>query len=155
MEVSLIRSLESSENNLVGTRDYISPAQQYFAFERLYPHTKMLAFVHRADEPNSVIQLNQFKQLLEERKIGVIDIAGVNIQDINAQLNAHLHQIDALFLSCDTLVQTGGEEIGIAFGRLHRKPVLTCNNVGVSKGALIGNVPVYILLGKWRAKRPH
>jgi putative ABC transport system substrate-binding protein len=159
VETNVIRSLESSENNLVGTRDYISPARQYFALERLYPHAKTLAFIHRAGEPNSVIQLNQFEQLLEGRKgvttpaISVIDIAGVNIQDINAQLNDHLQKVDALFLSCDTLIQAGGEEIGIAFGRLHKKPVHTCNNEGINKGALIGNVADLYLIGKMAGEK--
>ncbi len=153
VEANLIRSLESSGNNLVGTRNYISPAQQYFAFERIYPHTKTLAFVHRAGEPNSVIQMNQFKQLLAERKIEVLDISAVDIQDIKTQLDSHLHKIDSLFLSCDTLIQAGGEDVSIAFGKLHRKPVFTCNNIGVSKGALVGNVADLYLIGKMAGEK--
>ena len=153
VESNVIRSLEFSENNLVGTRNYISPAQQYFAFERIYPYTRRLAFVHRANEPNSVIQLRQFKQLLEERKYEVIDIAAVDIQDIKTQLDSRLQEIDSLFLSCDTLVQAGGEEVGIAFGRLHGKPVFTCNKRGVLQGALIGTVADLYLIGKMAGEK--
>ncbi len=153
VEVNLIHSLESSENNLVGTRNYISPAQQYFAFERIYPHTRTLAFVHRAGEPNSAIQLNQFKQLLSEREIALIDIAVVDIQDIKTQLDDHAQKIDTLFLSCDTLVQAGGEAVAIAFEKEHVKPVFTCNSAGVYKGALMGDVADLYIIGKMAGEK--
>ena len=53
VESGVIEALESSGNNLVGTRNYISIQRQYYQFEKLYPSTKTLAFVHRKDEPNS------------------------------------------------------------------------------------------------------
>ena len=51
VESGVIDSLESSSNNLVGTRNYISVERQYSAFERIYPNTETLAFIHHKDEP--------------------------------------------------------------------------------------------------------
>ncbi len=55
VESDLIESLESSGNNLVGTRNYIAVERQYNQFEKIYPHTKTLAFVHRKNEINSAL----------------------------------------------------------------------------------------------------
>ncbi|MBC8481743.1 MAG: hypothetical protein H8D47_03665, partial [Planctomycetes bacterium] len=47
VESDIIESLESSGNNMVGTRNYITVERQYDQFEKIYAGTKVLAFVHR------------------------------------------------------------------------------------------------------------
>jgi len=148
VEAGIIESLEYSGNNLIGTRNYISIARQYNQFEKIHPDTKKLAFVHRKDEPNSVIQYNEMKELLEKKGIETIDIAAVNLDDVRSQLDSVINDVDTMFSSCDTLVQGGGEEIVIDFSRKHKKPSFTCNKDGVLKGALMGNVADFYNIGK-------
>jgi len=112
VESGVIESLESSGNNLVGTRNYISVMRQYFQFEKIYPDTKTLAFVHRKGEPNSVAQHLEMKDLLGKKGIRVIDIAAVNLADMRAQLESNIYAVDSLFSACDTLTHSfGGEEL--------------------------------------------
>ena len=84
VRANVIESLRSSKNNLVGTRNYIPPSRQYYTFERIYPHTRALAVVHRKGEPNSIIQANELKSILEERGIRVLAITGVDLADLRA-----------------------------------------------------------------------
>ena len=86
VESGVIEALESSGNNLVGTRNYISVQRQYSQFEKLYPLTKTLAFVHRKDEPNSVNQFNDMTEFLAPKGVEVIDIAAVDLDDMRTQL---------------------------------------------------------------------
>ena len=148
VEVAMIESLEHSGNNLVGTRNYVSPSKQYYIFERLYPDTKTLAFVHRKGEPNSVIQYNEYKKLLENRDITVLDIAAVDLDDMRVQLTSTMGTIDAMYSACDTLIQSGGEEIVIELSKRYKKPNFTCNKDGVLKGALVGNVADFYTIGR-------
>lgn len=148
VEAGVIDALESSGNNLVGTRNYISVERQYNQFEKIYSHTKKLAFNHRKGEPNSIIQYNLMNELLAKKGIEVIDIAGVDLEDLRSQLNKVINDIDAMYSSCDTLIQGGGEEIVIDFSIIHKKPSFTCNKDGVLKGALIGNVADFYTIGK-------
>ncbi len=141
VESNLIASLESSKNNLVGTRNYVPFRQQYFVFERIYPDTKSIAVVRRMGEPNSTNQFKEVKALLERRGIRVVDVAAVDLDDMRTKLQAVIASVDSIFSTCDTLVHSaGGEEIIVGLAKKHKKPSFACNKQGVLKGHLVGNV---------------
>jgi putative tryptophan/tyrosine transport system substrate-binding protein len=140
VESKLIASLDSSENHLVGTRNYVPFAQQYYVFEQLLPQTKSLAVVRRVDEPNSENQLKEVRLHLKGRNISIIDIAAVDLDDIKQQLVENTANIDAVFSTCDTLTHNGGEEIIAEFALSHKIPSFACNKEGVTKGLLVGNI---------------
>ena len=147
VEAELIDSLSDSGNNLVGTRNYLSANKQYYSFERIYSDTKTLAFVHRKDEINSGIQYKEYMNYLGKRGISVLDVAAIDLDDISLQLESNKENIDSLFSACDTLIQSGGEELVIEFSKVNKKPSFTCNKGGVLKGALVGNVADFENLG--------
>ena len=148
VESGVIEALESSGNNLVGTRNFIQVQRQYNQFERVYPSTKTLAFVHRKDEPNSVNQYNQMKGLLAPKGIGVVDIAAVDLNDMRTQLEDSIENVDSLFLACDTLINVGGEDVVIEISKKHKKPNFACLKGSIVKGALLGNVADFYVIGK-------
>ncbi len=153
VEANVIDTLMASGNNLVGTRNYISPARQYYFFEQLYSQTKTLGFVHRKGEPNSEIQYNEFREMLSKRNISVIDIAAADLSDLHQQLKTNRDKIDSLYSACDTLIQNGGEEIVIEFCKTFKKPNFTCNTSGVMNGALIGNVAEWSTIAGMAAEK--
>jgi len=148
VESGVIDSLESSGNNLVGTRNYISVARQYSAFEKIYPHTRVLAFVHRKGEPNSTTQYVEMRDLLEKKGIEVLDIAAVDLDDMRAQLESNIDVIDSLFLACDTLINVGGEEVVVEISNTYKKPSFACLEGSILKGVLMGNVADFYVIGK-------
>ncbi len=149
VESNLIASLESSENNLVGTRNYVPFPQQYYVFERLYPDTKSIAVVRRVGELNSSNQFKEVKMLLEGRGIKVVDVAAVDLDDMHNKLQAVISSVDSVFSTCDTLTHSvGGEEIIVALSKKYKKPSFACNKEGVLKGHLIGNVGDFRAIGE-------
>lgn len=148
VESGVIEALESSGNNLVGTRNFIPVQRQYNQFERVYPSTKTLAFVHRKDEPNSVSQYNQMKELLAPKGIEVVDIAAVDLNDMRTQLEDSIENVDSLFLACDTLINVGGEEVVIEISKKHKKPNFAGLEGSILKGALMGNIADFYIIGK-------
>lgn len=148
VESGVIEALESSGNNLVGTRNFITVKKQYNQFEKIYPDTKTLAFVHRKNESNSVIQYNDIRKLLDYKSIKVIDIAAVDLDDMRTQLESNINDIDSLFLACDTLINVGGDEVVIEISKKYKKPNFACLKDSVVKGALIGNVADFYTIGK-------
>lgn len=148
VEAGVIDSLESSGNNLVGTRNYVSVERQYNQFEKVFPNIKKLAFNHKRGEPNSVIQYNKMKEFLDEKGVEVIDVAATDLEDLRNQLNDVINDVDSLYSACDTLIQEGGEEIVIDFSLIYKKPSFTCNKDGVLKGALIGNIADFYTIGR-------
>ena len=148
VETEIVASLTSSGNNLTGTTNYVPASRQYFYFEKIYPSTKTLAFVHRKGEPNSAIQYKEFKEYLDKRKVALMDIAAVDLDDIQEKLKSNVEKIDALYEACDTLIQTGGAEVINQFSSQFKKPNFSCIKNGVLKGALIGNVKDFYAIGK-------
>lgn len=148
VESNVIASLESSGNNVVGTRNYIPPSRQFFVFERIFPRIRRMAFVRRKGEPNSTIQYQEFEALLSQRGIALIDIAATDLEDIREKLLANIDEIDSIFSACDTLTHAGGEEIIVELSLAYRKPSFACNKEGILKGALAGNVGDFYRIGK-------
>lgn len=148
VESGVIELLEGSGNNLVGTRNFITIERQYNQFEKIYACTKILAFVHRKDEPNSDAQFLEMKALLEEKGIEVIDIAAVDLDDMRAQLESVIEAVDSIFLACDTLINVGGDEIVIEISKKYKKPCFAGLKGSIVKGALVGNVADFHEIGK-------
>ncbi|MFH1615504.1 MAG: ABC transporter substrate-binding protein [Planctomycetota bacterium] len=148
VESNIVESLESSGNNMVGTRNYINAERQYDQFEKIYAGTKVLAFVHRKSEANSDAQYLEMKALLKEKGIEVIDIAAVDLEDMRAQLESVIEGVDSMFLACDTLINVGGDEIVIEISKKYKKPCFACLKGSVPKGALTGNVADFHAIGK-------
>ncbi|MBL7107596.1 MAG: ABC transporter substrate-binding protein [Phycisphaerae bacterium] len=148
VESDIIESLESSGNNMVGTRNYITVERQYDQFEKIYAGTKVLAFVHRKGEANSDAQYLEMKALLGEKGIDVIDIGAVDLEDMRAQLESVIEGIDSMFLACDTLINVGGDEFVIEISKKYKKPCFSCLKDSVPKGALTGNVADFYAIGK-------
>ena len=153
VEAGLIKSFESSGNHHVGTSKYISSAKQYELFEKIYPDAKRIAFVHRRGETNSIIQYREFKTLFNSKGIEILDIEAYDLRNMRKQLEENIDSVDALYSSCDTLIQSGGEDIVIEFGKKYKIPVFTCNRDGVLKGALMGVVADTYEMGKSAGKK--
>ncbi|PCI37873.1 MAG: hypothetical protein COB53_05585 [Elusimicrobia bacterium] len=148
VEAGVIASLQNSENNLVGTRNWVPIEEQLEVFHAVVPHAKVIGFVHRKGESNSTIQYAALKKAGASRGIIVLEIAPANLGDLKAALNAAKGKVDSLYSSCDTLVQGGGEEIIIAFAQANNFPDFTCNKSGVQKGSIIGLIADFYQIGK-------
>lgn len=147
VEAGLIDSLEDSGNNLVGTRNYVSPARQFNLFETYYDSLQSLAFVHRKGERNSEIKFSEFKQLLDKRGITLYDVQVTDVSEIRVALQ-HLSTLDAVYAACDTLIQSGGEQEIIKFAQDNGIPSFTCNKEGINQGAVAGVITDFYELGK-------
>lgn len=147
VEAKVIQSLENSGNNLVGTRNYISINRQLDTFLQIQSGVKNIGCVHRVGEPNSAIQCKELTQAALKKGIRVIDIASASKDALPDDLEAAGNP-DALFSTCDTLIQGGGEEIVIAYAKKNRLPDFSCNKSGLKKGSLIGNIADFAVIGK-------
>jgi putative ABC transport system substrate-binding protein len=147
VEANVIKSHDNSENNLVGTRNYISLKDQLNNFITIVPRIKTIGFIHREGEPNSIIQFNKLKSAAKDKGINVIDIKAKSLNELELILPSYMGKIDSIYSACDTLVQSGGEEIIISFTLKNKLPDFTCNKSGVSKGSLVGTVADFAHIG--------
>lgn len=147
VEINIIDSFESSGNNLVGTSNYVSVEKQV---DLIYDisNPKKIGFLHRQGELNSEIQFKRMEQYSKLQGIEVVDISTTNLDEIEQSINTVISEIDVLYNACDTLIQSGGEEISIRLGLENNKPVFSCNKKGIQLGAIAGNVANLRILGE-------
>ena len=147
VDAKIIDSFESSGNNLVGTSNFVSVGKQV---DLIYDITKAktIGFFHRNGEPNSEIQYMEMKDYALSKEIEIIKIDPLNLEGTEDAINKKISKVDVLYNACDTLVQSGGEEISIKIGLENNKPSFSCNKGGIQKGALAGNVADFEVIGK-------
>ena len=142
----IIDSMESSGNNLVGTSNFVSTSKQIdLIIDISNPET--IGFVHRLGEVNSKLQFDEMKLFANSKEINLIDISPSSLDDVHESVLSQIGSVDVLYTACDTLVQSGAEEIVITIGIKHEKPVFSCNKDGIQKGALAGNVADFKTIG--------
>ncbi len=147
VEAGIIEDLAHSGNNLVGTRNYVPIETQFDFFVEIFP-IKTIGFVHRLDEPNSMVQYEELKEYASTNGIEVIDLAGTSLENLESQISEKITSVDSLYQACDTLIQGGGESIAIKIAAENKKPTFSCNKDGVKMGALAGKVADFSELGK-------
>jgi len=144
---NIIESFESSGNNLVGTSNFVSVEKQVdLIYDISQP--KKIGFLHRDGEPNSEIQFEQMKKYSELKGIDVIEISPSTLDEVESSINNVISEIDVLYNACDTLVQSGAEDISIKLGLENNKPAFSCLMGGIKSGGLAGNVADPKILGK-------
>lgn len=153
VETGVIETLESSNGNIVGTRNYIPMQRQFSIFKKLAPQVNKVAFVHRKGEPNSTYQLREFESFSKKEGIQVFELAVTSKDEIYPLLMSLRGKIDSIYSACDTLIQTGGEEEVIRFAQTFDLPDFACLASGVQKGSLIGNVADYVSIGSEAGKQ--
>jgi putative ABC transport system substrate-binding protein len=139
VDANIIESFESSGNNLVGTSNFVSVEKQVDLIYDL-SQAKKIGFLHRDGEPNSEIQFEQMKKYSESKGIDVIKISPSTLDEVESSINNVISEIDVLYNACDTLVQSGAEEISIRIGLENNKPAFSCLKGGIKSGGLAGNV---------------
>lgn len=146
VKAGIIDSFENSGNNLVGTSNFIPIEKQVSLIMQLVPVDK-IGFVKRTGEVNSDIQFNQMKDYTTQKNIKIALLDSKSIDGSKIILDYSIDFVDVFYQSCDTLVQSGVEEIAIEIATAHNKPTFSCNKEGVEKGALIGNVADFANIG--------
>jgi len=154
VESGIIDDLKQSGNNIVGTRNYIPIEEQFDFFLELYQANKV-GFIHRENEPNSIIQINEAIEYGNKHGIEIIDISATSLENLENKINENISNVDALYQACDTLVQSGGEGIAIRIATENNKPTFSCNLDGVRQGALVGGVANFSDIGKKTGSMAH
>lgn len=149
VKAKILNSIDEASNKIAGTSNRIPIDYQYKIFSSLSPKLKSIAFIRSKEgQPNSEIQLKEFKTFLATKGIEVLDFAATDIDDLKKQLNVKQDSYDAIYGSCDAIVQAGGEEPLAKLALKLSKPSYSCNKSSVSKGFLAALVTDYYSLGK-------
>ena len=136
VEDGLVASLKNSGNNLTGARIWVSSKTQLATFHAIVPDAVNIAFLRREGEPNSTTQLAEFEEAAKLFDKNLIDIPAENIDELLSKLLNKRNQYDAIYSSCDTLVQSE-KQVLAAFATRYKVPDFTCGRGGAESGILV------------------
>ena len=144
---SLVKSLESSGNNLTGTSDMADIEEQLELYTKVLPEMKTLGIIYTTSETNSVNQVKLLNELAPKFGLKVKEIGVANINEINQNLTSAIKDIDALYAPTDNNVAASYELVAqIALS--NNVPVLGAEPAVVEVGGLICKGIDYYELGK-------
>lgn len=148
VESGIIHSLNYSQNNLVGTRNWVHVEDQFKVFLDIVPNMQRVGFVRRDSEPNSTFQLNEMVSYAQGIGIEVVDITASDYEGLQSSLEA-VQDLDALYLACDTLVQQiESEKRILEFAKENNIPDFSCLETSVRQGALAGVIADFEQIGR-------
>ncbi len=153
VEAGLVESIETTGNNLTGTRNWVPVTDQMAILHELIPTARRLGFIHRDGELNSIVQLTELQKAVVQYGIEVVEIAAVDVEELDGILESQRSNIDVLYSACDTLVQGEAESTIITFAQENSIPSFSCNESGPKAGDLAGLVADFRQIGQTAGER--
>lgn len=143
----IINSVKGSGNNYVGTRNWVPAGKQLATLKTAVPRVKNIAFVRSVNERNSEIQLKEMREAGELWGIDIIDISVHSVDALSSVLMRQSSRYDAIYASCDTKIQGGGEKIIGDMASKLSLPSFSCSRTGKDQGILLGLVADHYEMG--------
>ncbi|WP_300528717.1 ABC transporter substrate-binding protein [Peptacetobacter sp.] len=147
VEAGLVKSNESSENNVTGTSDAIPVAKALELIKKFVPDVKTIGVVCNTSEINSKLQVDALREAAEKEGIKVVDKGATQANEVNQAVAAVAKEADVIFAPTDNLVASSMPII-TKVATENNIPVIGSEEGHVENGALACNGISYKELGK-------
>ena len=147
VEAGLVKSNESSENNVTGTSDAIPVDKSLELIKKFVPNVKTIGVVCNTSEINSKLQVDALRKAAEKEGIKVIDKGATQANEVNQAVAAVAKEADVIFTPTDNLVASSMPII-TKVATENKIPVIGSEEGHVENGALACNGISYKELGK-------
>ena len=147
VEAGLVKSNESSENNVTGTSDAIPVDKSLKLIKKFVPDVKTIGVVCNTSEINSKLQVDALRKAAEKEGIKVIDKGATQANEVNQAVAAVAKEADVIFAPTDNLVASSMPII-TKVATENKIPVIGSEEGHVENGALACNGISYKELGK-------
>ena len=147
VEAGLVKSNESSENNVTGTSDAIPVAKALELIKKFVPDVKTIGVVCNTSEINSKLQVDALREAAEKEGIKVVDKGATQANEVNQAVAAVAKEADVIFAPTDNLVASSMPII-TKVATENKIPVIGSDEGHVENGALACNGISYKELGK-------
>ena len=147
VEAGLVKSNESSENNVTGTSDAIPVDKALELIKKFVPDVKTIGVVCNTSEINSKLQVDALRKAAEKEGIKVVDKGATQANEVNQAVAAVAKEADVIFAPTDNLVASSMPII-TKIATENKIPVIGSEEGHVENGALACNGISYKELGK-------
>ena len=149
----LVESREHPGGNVTGTSDQSSDAisTQINLIKKVLPKAKTIGILYTQSEPNSVVQKDEAKRLLEEKGFTVVEKTILDSNNVKAAAESLMAEVDMVFVPTDNIISSTMETVKQVSIK-HKVPVFGGSTEMVAVGGLYNYGTNYEELGRQTAR---
>ena len=153
VSAKLVESREHPGGNVTGTSDQSSDAisTQINLIKKVLPRAKTIGVLYTQSEPNSVVQKDEAKRLLEEKGFSVVEKTILDSNNVKAAAESLMAEVDMVFVPTDNIISSTMETVKQVSIK-HKVPVFGGSTEMMAVGGLYNYGTNYKELGRQTAR---
>ncbi len=153
VSAKLVESREHPGGNVTGTSDQSSDAisTQINLIKKVLPKAKTIGILYTQSEPNSVVQKDEAKRLLEEKGFTVVEKTILDSNNVKAAAESLMTEVDMVFVPTDNIISSTMETVKQVSIK-HKVPVFGGSTEMIAVGGLYNYGTNYEELGRQTAR---
>ena len=153
VSAKLVESREHPGGNVTGTSDQSSDAisTQINLIKKVLPKAKTIGILYTQSEPNSVVQKDEAKRLLEEKGFTVVEKTILDSNNVKAATESLMTEVDMVFVPTDNIISSTMETVKQVSIK-HKVPVFGGSTEMIAVGGLYNYGTNYEELGRQTAR---
>lgn len=153
VSAKLVESREHPGGNVTGTSDQSSDAisTQINLIRKVLPKAKTIGILYTQSEPNSVVQKDEAKRLLEEKGFTVVEKTILDSNNVKAAAESLMAEVDMVFVPTDNIISSTMETVKQVSIK-HKVPVFGGSTEMIAVGGLYNYGTNYEELGRQTAR---
>ena len=153
VSAKLVESREHPGGNVTGTSDQSSDAisTQINLIKEVLPKAKSIGILYTQSEPNSVVQKDEAKRLLEEKGFTVVEKTILDSNNVKAAAESLMAEVDMVFVPTDNIISSTMETVKQVSIK-HKVPVFGGSTEMIAVGGLYNYGTNYEELGRQTAR---
>lgn len=153
VSAKLVESREHPGGNVTGTSDQSSDAisTQINLIKKVLPKAKTIGILYTQSEPNSVVQKDEAKRLLEENGFTVVEKTILDSNNVKAAAESLMAEVDMVFVPTDNIISSTMETVKQVSIK-HKVPVFGGSTEMIAVGGLYNYGTNYEELGRQTAR---
>lgn len=153
VSAKLVESREHPGGNVTGTSDQSSDAisTQINLIKKVFPKAKTIGILYTQSEPNSVVQKDEAKRLLEEKGFTVVEKTILDSNNVKAAAESLMAEVDMVFVPTDNIISSTMETVKQVSIK-HKVPVFGGSTEMIAVGGLYNYGTNYEELGRQTAR---
>src|SRR5690606_1514205 len=131
----LIPSLAPSGTNVTGISDSLALEKQIDLIKKVVHNAKRVGMVYNPGEANSVVVVNQMRELLPKSGMSLVEASAARTVDVGAAARSLVGKVDVIYTNTDNNVVSAYESL-VKVGNDAKIPLIASDTDSVKRGAI-------------------
>lgn len=143
----LVPSFDASGNNVTGVSDKLDLSRQIDLITEIVPDAKRVGIVYNPGEANSVVVVQELRELLGQRGMTLVEAAAPRTVDVGAAGRSLIGKVDVFYTNTDNNVVSAFEAL-VKVANDAKIPLVASDTDSVARGAIAALGVNYRKLGE-------